>query len=122
MITDNNTDSQITRTPPDDPLEALLQQAFDEQLSQPIDEAAVTKITARIAFEQKLRTLVTIVVLIIGTVFGVSVLLPELVELISFVSLPQLPSVAGISPATTIAATVLLALVPWLVDLVDDHI
>ena len=60
MIMANDTNHNATRAAPDDPLEALLQQAFTEQLSQPADEAAISRITARIAYEQKIRTLVTV--------------------------------------------------------------
>ena len=122
MIMANNNDPQITRSQSDDPLEALLHQAFTEQLSQPTDEAAVAKITARIEFEQKLRNLVTLAVVAIGVVFGVGVLLPMFTQLISALPLPQLPDFAGFSPTTAIAALALLVLAPWLVDLVDDQI
>ncbi len=122
MTMANNTDHHITGTPPDDPLEALLQQAFTEQLSHPVDEAAVSKITARIAFEQKVRMLVMLGLIAVGAVFGVTIVLPAIAGMAGALSLPQIPSIAGVSPATAAAGFVLLGLAPWLIDLVDDHI
>lgn len=124
----NTLDTTVTGTNPADPLEALLEQAFAAELAQPVDEAAIARITARIAFEQKLRGIVMLILVVIGAVLGVSVLLPAVAAMFSALPMPALDSVAtlantgGYGPMPVVAGLLMLLLSPWLIDLVDDRV
>ena len=121
-------DTKATGTDLADPLESLLDQAFSAELAKPVDEAAIARVTNRIAFEQRLRGLVMFVLMAIGAVLGVTVLLPSVAALISAVPVQAFDGVAmladtgGYGPVPFVAAALMLLLTPWLIDLVDDRV